>query len=56
MAWLTILIELGGSFAIIVGGLVPLVAVPMAAVLLVAAFTPLTLSPQLFRCLLSRLG
>jgi putative oxidoreductase len=39
MSWLTILIELGGGFAVLVGGLVPLVAVPMAAVLLVAAFT-----------------
>ena len=39
MAWLTILIELGGGFAVIVGALVPLVAVPMAAVLLVAALT-----------------
>src|SRR5215472_11702611 len=39
MAWLTILIELVGGFAVILGGLVPLVAVPMAAVLLVAMFT-----------------
>ena len=39
MAWLTILIELVGGFAVILGALVPLVAVPMAAVLLVAVFT-----------------
>ena len=34
MAWLTILIEIVGGFAVILGGLVPLVAVPMAAVVL----------------------
>ena len=39
MAWLTILTELVGGFAVILGVLVPLVAVPMAAVLLVAMFT-----------------
>jgi len=39
MAWLTILVELVGGFAVILGCLVPLVAVPMAAVLLVAMFT-----------------
>ena len=56
MAWLTISTEIGGGLAVLLGGFVALAAVPMAAVLLVAAFTPLTLSPQLFRCLLSRLG
>src|SRR5262245_20050556 len=36
MAWLTIFTEIGGGFAVFLGGLLPLVAVPMAAVLLVA--------------------
>lgn len=39
MAWLTILTEIVGGFAVLVGALVPLVSVPMAAVLLVAMFT-----------------
>src|SRR5215470_4545429 len=39
MAWLTIFIEIGGGFAVILGGFVSVVAVPMAAVLLVAIFT-----------------
>jgi putative oxidoreductase len=39
MAWVTILIEIGGGLAVILGGLVTIVAVPMAAVLLVAIFT-----------------
>ena len=39
MAWLTILIELLGGFAILLGAFVPLVAVPMTVVLLVAMFT-----------------
>src|SRR5262245_53772695 len=39
MAWATILIELFGGFAVILGAFVPLVSVPMAAVLLVAMFT-----------------
>jgi putative oxidoreductase len=39
MAWLTILTEMGGGLAVILGGLVTLAAVPMAAVLLVAVFT-----------------
>jgi uncharacterized membrane protein YphA (DoxX/SURF4 family) len=38
MAWLTILIEIGGGLAVIVGLFVSLVALPMAAVLLVAVF------------------
>lgn len=39
MSWLTIIIELVGGFAVFVGGLIPLVSVPMAVVLLVAIFT-----------------
>lgn len=39
MAWLTILIELLGGMAVLLGAFVPLVSLPMAAVLLVAMFT-----------------
>jgi putative oxidoreductase len=39
MAWLTILIEVFGGLAILLGALVPLASLPMAAVLLVAIFT-----------------
>src|SRR6202023_4154671 len=39
LAWLTILIELFGGLAVLLGALVPLVSLPMAAVLLVAMFT-----------------
>jgi putative oxidoreductase len=39
MAWATILIELLGGLAVILGAFVTLVSVPMAAVLLVAIFT-----------------
>jgi putative oxidoreductase len=39
MAWLTILTEKGGGFAVLTGLLVTLVALPMAAVLLAAMFT-----------------
>lgn len=39
MAYLTILIEIGGGLAILLGELVVLVALPMAAVLLVAMVT-----------------
>src|SRR5258708_10232474 len=39
MAWLTILIEFFGGFAVLLGALVPLASVPMATVLLVAMFT-----------------
>jgi putative oxidoreductase len=39
MAWLTILTELFGGFAVILGALVPIVSLPMAAVLLTAMFT-----------------
>lgn len=39
MAWLTILIELAGGLAILLGVFVSLVSLPMAAVLLVAMFS-----------------
>lgn len=39
MAWLVILTELVGGFAVLVGGLVALASVPMIAVLLVAIIT-----------------
>jgi putative oxidoreductase len=39
MAWLTIIVELLGGFAVLIGAFVPLVSLPMAAVLLVAIFT-----------------
>jgi putative oxidoreductase len=39
MAWATILIELLGGLAVLAGALIPLISVPMAAVLLVAAVT-----------------
>jgi putative oxidoreductase len=39
MAWLTILVELVGGLAVLVGAAIPLAAIPMAAVLLVAIFT-----------------
>jgi hypothetical protein len=39
MAWLTITIEVLGGVAVLLGAFVPLVSVPMAAVLLVAVFT-----------------
>jgi len=39
MAWSTILVELLGGLAIILGAFVPLVSLPLAAVLLVAMFT-----------------
>lgn len=39
MAWLTILTELIGGAAVLLGVLVPLASIPMAAVLLVAMFT-----------------
>src|SRR5499427_3858384 len=38
-AWLTILTELAGGFAVLLGALVPLVSVPMAVVLFVAMLT-----------------
>src|ERR1700760_1649900 len=39
MAWLTILIEFFGGLAVLLGAFIPLVSLPMAAVLLVAIFT-----------------
>lgn len=39
MAWATILIELLGGLAVLLGAFVPLASLPMAAVLLVAMFT-----------------
>jgi putative oxidoreductase len=39
MGWATILVELAGGLAVLVGAFVPLASVPMAAVLLVAALT-----------------
>jgi putative oxidoreductase len=39
MAWLTILTEVIGGLAVLLGAFVPLVSVPMAAVLLVAMLT-----------------
>jgi putative oxidoreductase len=39
LAGLTILVELVGGFAVLVGAFIPLASIPMAAVLLVAIFT-----------------
>jgi putative oxidoreductase len=39
MAWLTILIEIIGGLAVLMGVFVPLVSLPMAALLFVAIFT-----------------
>jgi putative oxidoreductase len=39
MAWLTTLIEIFGGLAVLLGALIPLASLPMAAVLLVAVFT-----------------
>ena len=39
MAWLTILTELVGGMAVLLGAFIPLVSLPLAAVLLVAIFT-----------------
>ena len=39
MGWLTIAVEIFGGLAVLLGALVPLASVPMAAVLLVAIFT-----------------
>jgi putative oxidoreductase len=39
MGWLTILVEIVGGLAVLLGALVPLASIPMAAVLLVATFT-----------------
>jgi putative oxidoreductase len=39
MAWITIVAELVGGLAVLVGAWIPLVSVPLAAILLVAAIT-----------------
>jgi len=39
MGWATIVVELVGGFAVLVGAYVPLASVPMAVILLTAAFT-----------------
>jgi putative oxidoreductase len=39
MGWLTILVEILGGLAVLLGALVPLASIPMAAVLLVAMIT-----------------
>ena len=39
LAWSTVLIEIGGGLAILLGAFVALASIPMAAVLLVAIFT-----------------
>ena len=39
MGWLTILVEISGGLAVLLGALVPLASIPMTAVLLVAMFT-----------------
>ncbi len=39
MAWLTILIEIFGGLAVLLGAFIPVVSLPMAGVLLVAMFT-----------------
>lgn len=39
MAWLTIVVELLGGFAVLVGAWIPLVSVPLSAILLVATIT-----------------
>lgn len=39
MAWLTILVEIFGGLAVLLGAFVVLASIPMAAVLLVAVFT-----------------
>jgi putative oxidoreductase len=39
MAWCTIVIELAGGLAVLAGACIPLVSIPLAAVLLVAAIT-----------------
>ena len=38
-AWATILVELLGGFAVLIGAFIPLASIPMAAVLLVAIIT-----------------
>jgi putative oxidoreductase len=38
-AWMTVLVEIGGGLAVLVGAFVALASIPMAAVLLTATFT-----------------
>jgi len=39
MAWMTIVLEIVCGFAVLIGAFIPLVSIPMAAILLVAIFT-----------------
>ena len=39
MSWLTIIAELAGGLAVMIGAFVPLISLPLAAILLVAAFS-----------------
>ena len=39
MAWVTIVVELAGGLAVLVGAWLPVVSVPLGAILLVAAIT-----------------
>ena len=39
LAWVTIIVEIGGGFAVVAGLFIPLASVPMIVVLLVAIFT-----------------
>jgi len=39
MSWVTILVELIGGLAVLIGAFIPLVSIPMAAILLVATIT-----------------
>src|ERR1700741_4694664 len=39
LGWLTILVEIFGGLAVLLGAFVPLASIPMAAILLVATFT-----------------
>lgn len=39
MGWTTILLELVGGFAVLIGACIPAVSIPLAAILLVATFT-----------------
>lgn len=39
MGWTTILVEIAGGLAVLMGAFIPLVSAPMAAILLVAALT-----------------
>ena len=47
MGWLTILVEIFGGLAVLLGALVPLASIPMAAVLLVARYRASALRLQL---------